>query len=192
MPTKELEDALAASKLGNAERDLIDVIARMFEIPENLVERVLYAGEVARSGDMTAVDAAFEGESLDPKLKQGIIATVHAGMARVTVRLAIHNGRWVLCPVGKLIRDPVKICDGCPISLACIAHSLSTQDICHALGPPTSARSRTRQSATDVELERYSDGCARVTPLKIVGDTVTVSCEHPKGTYQVQAKDLRI
>jgi hypothetical protein len=193
MPTKELEDALKASKLGNAERDLIDVIARVLEMPENLVERVLYAAETgrgcetARACEEAVLTNCFEGESLDPDLKRGIQEAVRAGVARTVARWHIANEQAAHCPVDKLISDPAKVCDGCPISLACVAHSLSTPQRCVELGPPT-GWGRVGRSAHG--LERHNGSCARIVVLKIVGDTVTVTCEHPKGTYQVQAKDL--
>jgi len=187
MPTKELEVALEAAKWGNAERDLIDVVARVLEAPENLVERVLYAAGAARTyatgRRLPMADDAFRGVGLSQELARGIAAAVYMGMARAAVRSCIEYKDTMRCGVDTLIADCVRICEGCPISLHCVAHSLSSPSVCFDLGLPAGIfRTYT--------LSRSDDRTTTVTPLKIDGDTVTVSCEHPKGTYQVQAKDL--
>ena len=197
MTTKELETAIKASKLGNAERDLIDVLARMFEIPENLVERLLFAAHVAGNTGHRhrcfeahrAIHAdSFHGVSLDPALRQGIKDAVCAGMGRAAARWHITTETPTKCPPDRMIADPARICDGCPISLACVARDLSSPRSWMELGPPTGVCSR--GGVSFAMLERKNGAYAKVTVLKIVGDVITVSCEHPKGTFEIQAKDL--
>lgn len=198
MPTEELEQALRAAKFGDAEKDAVDVIARMLEQPRPLVERILYA--VGRAAAWTGPDDVVRavlprnGSNLSPELCQAIDKNVEEGMARAAARWAIHTDRDVLVKVKKLLdnRDYTNICNGCVQGLRCVSENFSNPAMCYETGPPVALHERSDASLFLEHIRNYRGerGFARVRPIRIRGNTVSVTCAHPAGTFTVQAMDL--
>jgi hypothetical protein len=187
MSLDDLDQALFEAKWGDAEEDVMEVIARILELPREAVERVIYAMEVVH-GDISK-QLYNSHPTLDDKLRAGLKALVQEGLARVLVRSAILNERAMLVSPQKLIKDPSEICSGCEWSIPCISNNYSTPPKCYAAGPPVGVRP-SRVTLGAVELQTLRNGAALVTPVKITKNTVTVTCSHPRGTFKVAAKDL--
>jgi hypothetical protein len=187
MALDDLEQALFEAKWGDAEEDVIEVIARMLEQPREVVERVLFLVEEVK-GDIShrLVNAC---PTLSTDLQHALRTVVQEGVARVLVRYAINNDKPMLAPLHKLIKDPYEVCSGCSYSIDCIAKNYSTPDHCFRQGPPVGVRPMSRPGDS-THLIRLRDGAALVHPVKIRKDTVTVTCAHPRGTYKIAAKDL--
>jgi hypothetical protein len=186
MALDDLDQALFEAKWGTAEEDVMEVIARILELPREAVERVIFAMEVVHGDISKQLYNSYS--TLDDKLKQGLRSLVQEGLARVLVRDAINNDKPMLAPPQKLIKDPLEICSGCEWSFGCIANNYCTPLKCYAAGPPVGIRAASEQKP--FELRRLRGGAALVTPVKLVGNTVTVTCAHPKGTFKIEAKDL--
>ena len=196
MSLENLEQALIEAKWGGAEEDAIAVIADALELSREAVERVLYAAkaieDISRVDYTTAprfIGRMDEGEALGVELRTGIRLAMQAGLARACVRWAISNDRPMLVDPKKLITEASEICYGCEHSFDCIAKNYSTPTDCFALGPPCGIK-----QGLDgyFQLIRLRKGAALVQPTKIIKDTVTVTCTHPKGTFKVEAKDLTL
>jgi hypothetical protein len=108
----------------------------------------------------------------------------------VLVRNAINNNQSMLVSAQKLIKDPYEICSGCEWSIPCVLNNYSTPQQCYEAGPPVGIHPRRGPDDTRPVLSRLHGGAALVTPVKLVKNTVTVTCTHPKGTFKVEAKDL--
>jgi hypothetical protein len=196
MSLENLEQALFEAKWGDAEEDAIGVIARALELSYEAVARVLYAAsairDLAHSEYAAAprfIDNMAEGSSLDAGLRNAIRIVMHEGLARACVRWAINNEKPMLVQPNKLITEASEICFGCDHSIACISNNYSTPVDCFAKGPPCGIK-----SGHDgfFQIMRLKKGAALVQPIKIVKDTVTVTCTHPKGTFKVEAVDLSL
>jgi hypothetical protein len=185
MALEDLEQALFEAKWGHAEEDVMEVIAKILELPREAVERVLFAMEVVHGDVSKRLYNTYP--TLNDELKQGLRSLVQEGLARVLVRDAINNDKAMLAPPQLLIKDPTEICSGCEWSIPCISNSYSTPLKCYAAGPPVGIR---QDAKGFVELRRLRGGAALVTPVKLVGNTVTVTCTHPRGTFKIAAKDL--
>ncbi len=195
MSTEELEQAVFEAKWSGVEADATEVIARALELDRSIVERVLCAAKAARKysfGDfgknMTHMHSHDEGVALSEELRNAISFQVRRGLARVMVRWSIQNMQPLFIKADKLIKDPIDICSGCPLSFQCVSQSYSTPIDCYTKGPPI--KTRTLKDVGLVTLERFPDGRALVRPERIKKDKVTVTCMHPKGTFVVDAQDL--
>ena len=195
MSLDDLDQALHAARWGTAEAGVIDVIAKVLELPAGVVERVLFAATVVRAHDQYgyvntpngASKQWTDGPSLSAELRQAISLAVEEGLARTLVRESIAEEVSMLVAPAKLIQDVAEICTGCPYSIDCIAKDYSNPRSCYDEGPPSGVQ---RLGDGLYKLRRYTGGKAVVRPQKIDKDTVTVACEHPRGTFKVAAKDL--
>ena len=187
MSLDDLEQALFEARWGNAEEDVVEVVARLLELPRAAVERVIFAMEVVH-GDI-GKHLYNTNSSLDEELRKALRTLVQEGLARVIVRNAINDEHAMLVAPQLLIKDPAEICSGCAWSIPCITHNYSTPQKCYEQGPPVGLRPLNTTHGA-VELRRLRGGAALVTPLKLKGNTVTVTCVHPRGTFNVSAKDL--
>lgn len=188
MALDDLDQALFEAKWGNAEEDVTEVIANMLELSREAVERVLFLAK-AVNGDISGRLLNVR-PTLSPELEQALRIIVQEGMARVLVRDTILNEKPMLVPLQKLIKDPYQVCSGCAYSIDCIAKGYSTPTACYTQGPPVGVRQRRGPDDTLPQLMRLRHGSALVTPIKIVKNTVTVTCTHPRGTFKVEAQDL--
>ena len=182
MPIEELEQALQKAKWGNAEEDVIEVIARLFEIPRELVVRVEYAFHAAQNMRLGSV---YLGEDEIPsEVQEAIKLKVRRGFLRTHVRECIRDEKAMYIKVKNLIKKPADVCKGCPFSLTCVTESVSTPKECFQKGVPVRLREHPWR------VDRYSSGGALVRPVRIKGDLVTVECGHPYGTFDVDVGDL--
>lgn len=185
MPTEELEQALLEAKWGSAEADTIDVVARLLELPREAVVRVQYAFQAAATMRLTAV---MSGEDEIPEEVQNAMkAKLRRGLLRTRVRYALLNEEHMYAHPRALIKDASGICNGCPFSIECVTKSYSTPDRCFKGGPPSRIDERDGREPTPM---RFSKGGALVTPLRIRGDTVTVTSDHPRGTFDIDVGEL--
>lgn len=191
MSLAELEQAVFATKWGNAEEDAIEVIARAMELPVGVVERVLFAAGAVRErrkrgqqkfGQLS--ESMFEGPTLPLELREAIGHAVESGMKRAAVRHVIQNDYKLYVRPSKLVGDrPRDICNGCPHSIECLMIEASTPEKCVKRGVLDHIR---REGDRVADMRR---SCI-VTPQKIVGDKVTVTCDHPTGTWTLDVEDF--
>lgn len=188
MSLDDVEQALFESKWEDAERDAIEVIARMLELPENVVERVMHAAEFIRKrrGFYQVKRSLDEGSSLDGQLKKAIEHAAERGIRRAWVRWAILNNAPLSVHPSRLTDDVRRICDGCPVSLECAVSNFSTPKDCHKKGPPLAVQ----RFPDGWRIERNDGGTARCTPLRLKNNMVQVSCEHPRGTWTIDVLDF--
>jgi hypothetical protein len=195
MSLDDLDQALFEAKWGAAEEDVVEVVMRMFGLSRAVVERVVYAVMVMN----TRFDAdtlniplpdAKDFRTIDRDLKLAIELAVKQGAGRTRVRWHINNDRPMLVRPAALIKDPAEICRGCEISIGCIANRYSTPGQCYAAGPPVGLRPGFLGEAAPYVLNRLKGGRALVTVTKLRGNDATVTSNHPRGTYIVQAEDL--
>ena len=190
MSLDDLDQALFEAKWGDAEEDVTEVIANMLELPRAAVERVLFLARIVEDDISTRLINAQPTLSID--LQKALRTNVQEGLARVLVRNAILNEKPMLAPLNKLIKDPYQVCSGCAYSIDCIAKNYSTPTDCYRLGPPVGVRPRRGPDDSQSLLMRLKDGAALVEPIKLVKDTVTVTCAHPRGTFKIAAQDLSL
>lgn len=188
MSLDELEQALFAAKWGDAEEDGIEVVARVLQLPVAAVERVLFAARVAKECQRGKFSQLTEhmgdGPSLDYDLKRAISDAVETGLKRARVRYALQNDGKLYVKPSKLVGDRVRdICDGCPLSIECATFSVSTPETCVSRGVLE------RIEYNDGRLANLRRSCC-VTPTKIVGNKVTVTCDHPRGTWTLDVEDI--
>jgi hypothetical protein len=190
MSLDDLDQALFEAKWGDAEEDVTEVIANMLELPRAAVERVLFLARTVEDDISTRLINAQPTLSID--LQKALRTNMQEGLARVLVRNAILNEKPMLAPVHKLIQDPYQVCSGCAYSIDCVAKNYSTPAECFRLGPPAGVRSSRGPGDPLPRLMRLRDGAALVEPIKIVKNTVTVTCAHPRGTFKIAAQDLSL
>jgi hypothetical protein len=168
MSLDNLEQALFTAKWGDAEEDAIAVIAKALELPNGIVERVLFAADVAKARRNTRkftqlTENMFEGPTLPLELRKAIGHAVEAGMKRAAVRHVIQNDYRLYVRPAKLVRDNVRnICDGCPISIECMLTDASKPEVCVKKGVLHSIRRRgeenRQQPARRLRGDAYQDG----------------------------------
>jgi hypothetical protein len=185
MPIEELEQALQKAKWGNAEEDVIEVIARILELPREAVVRVQYAFHAAQNMRLGSV---YLGEDEIPvEVQDAIKKQVKRGFLRTHVRECIRDEKAMYADVKSLVKKPVDVCKGCQFSLACVTNSYSTPKECFKKGVPVRIEGG---ETTPVRVLRFSNGGALVRPTRIRGDLVTVECGHPYGTFDVDVGEL--
>lgn len=188
MSLDELEQALFTAKWGDAEENAIDVVARALELPVGVVERVLFAARCAKDASKYKYSQLTvnmdTGPSLEYELRRAIDAAVKTGLKRAAVRYAIQNdGRLQVRPSKLVGNRPRDICGGCPHSIECAMIDASTPEKCVKRG----VLDRIEREGDRVrDLRRY---CI-VIPIKMVGDKVTATCEHPPGTWTLDVEDF--
>lgn len=187
MSLDDLEQALFETKLGDGEQDATDVIARLLELPRAAVDRVLFTAATIRAHRKFRhlIEGAEDGSDLSHELRKAIAAQVVPGLLRAYLRIAILNSDEANVSASTLVgTDLGRICAGCPFSMECVLENLSTPRVCVERGVPY-ARGLTSEGRT--RLDRTS---CRVTPQRIRGDTVDVTCEHPKGEWTLHITDF--
>lgn len=192
MSLEDLEQALFAAKWGNAEENGIEVVARVLELPVIVVERVLFAARCAKDSTVRKhrfsqlVASMDEGPTLSYELRRAIDDAVQTGLKRAAVRHAIQNDAKIYVRPSKLVGDrPRDVCNGCPHSIECVLVGASTPEKCVKKGVLDRIE---REGDRIKELRRY---CV-TTPAKLLGNKVTVSCEHPAGTWTLDIEDVEL
>jgi hypothetical protein len=163
-PTDALNQALSEQRVDGAEKDAFEVIAKLLDLPVEMVYRVIFAHE---NTPRQAVDRDVPWGELIPSsdVRAAIKKQMRVGANRVIIRRAIENGEHIPVPVKLLIGpdEKVKICSGCPMQFECIAGSLHTPDECY---------DNLRSSVS-------------VVPLRINKGQVDVKANQPLGKYSV-------
>ena len=186
MPTEELEQALLEAKWGSAETDIADAVAKLLELPRAVVVRVAFALDAAHEMRLLP-EYNPEGE-LDQELCNAIKAKLRRGLTRARVRQSIMDAAPMYAHPRALIKKARDICNGCRFSLECVTRSYSTPDKCYKSGPPAVIRENEHGIAPSVM--RFSRGGSMVSPIRIRGDLVTVTCAHPHGTFDIDVGEL--
>lgn len=192
MTLEGLDQAVFESKWQDAEENAIDIIAVALDLPPAAVERVLFAAAALRKPDRYSQLSASmdEGPTLSDELRTAIKDAVTRGRRRAAVRWAIQNDALVSVKPRALIGgDASRICDGCQLSMQCVLEDLSTPKQCAKRGPPDRVH---RYDNGKFQLMRYGLGQAMAKPERIRGDKVVVTCEHPRGTFEVNIEDILI
>lgn len=177
MPTERLKQALRETNVAGVEKDLAEVLARMFDLPIQAVARLIYAIDAIKHPVMWRLGAAQQNALIpDPELRDAIRTEVNAGALRVYLRKLQLEGKQVLVPTRALVPvdEPGRICEGCPHSMSCIAESLSSPEQCvDILSGPAKGWVDKKQPVTLI----------RVTP----SGRVTVRARQPLGDHDVPA-----
>lgn len=190
MAIDEIDQAALAARWGDAEADLVDVICRALDEPRPTVIRVLHAAEVLRDRarhSHLAEDMA-EGivDELGFELRTALRAAMERGLRRIVVRRAIAEGGVVRVLLGAILKgSPIRMCAGCPVSLRCVARSLSTPARCASRGLPMG----TDDSDPGAVIHDLEPGVP-VCPVRLRGDALRVECAHPRGTWDVDIMDV--
>lgn len=187
MSAEDVDEAVRAAKFSSAEDDEAEIVARMLEIPRDLVVRVWAARELIEDTWLATIPAV--ADSLGSELKTAYSATLRRGLTRMRVRHAIRDGEPMSVPLKKLVKTPAHICNGCPYSIRCVTENFSTPEECLEKGliSRISDRDATRPGWS---ILRSSYERAVVVPTQIRGDKITVECEHPRGKYVVDVGDI--
>lgn len=190
MTLEGLDQAVFESKWQGAEETAVDIIATALELPPAAVERVLYAAKLLRAAKSHGQinDSMDDGPSIPLDLREAIKLAVEHGRRRAVVRWTIQNDAMLAVKPRALIgAEDSRICDGCQLSMRCVLESLSTPKSCAKKGPPVRLQ---EYGDNTKQLMRYDRGQAMTKPLRIRGDKVVVTCEHPRGTFEVDIKDV--
>lgn len=135
MPTEALKQALREVNVAGVERSLAEVIARMFDIPEPLAARVIFALESVKHpvtwhlGAERAADLIPDGE-----VRRAIREQINEAAVRVHLRGLLLAGESVRVRTKTLVPadKPSRLCEGCPISMPCAAGMISSPEDCLA------------------------------------------------------------
>lgn len=168
MPTDGLEQALEESAVEGAEKDLAEVLARLFKADLALVARLLFAIKNARAEELGV--PRCEDVELPNELGEAIKHAVEDGLRRARVRRSILRHEALTVQVSTLTLQPRDICKGCPESMRCVLESISTPAKCYS----------SRKSEMPVQ------------PIRLRGNRVTVRAEQPTGTYEVTVRDFNL
>jgi hypothetical protein len=175
MPTERLKQALRETNVAGVERDFVEVLARMFDLPAAAVARVVYAIESVKHPVTWHLGQDRAAELIpDPVLRDAIRKGANAGAARVHLRRLQIEGRQVWVPTKELVSqdEPGQICEGCKHSLTCAVESRSTPESC----------------LNDLKLgvRSHVNGKQKVTLLRVTPDgMVRVRAGQPMGEHDV-------
>lgn len=198
MSTPELEQAIAAARWRGAEANFTEAIAKMLETPPEVVARVVFAWETMKHQRL-AYPIGDQLEELRGELEHGrdlpgetCNAIEHAAaraLRRMAIRWRMMRGLALEVPFKKLVpaEKPDRICEGCPHQLECVRDFLSTPDKC--LG---GARVLPRDQPDATKTRFFQHQNASVKAIKLVDNVVTVTADHPRGTFRVSVMDVLV
>jgi len=150
--------------MDGAEKNAPDAVAKALGLPVEVIYRVIFAYECLRDVSGSFDSSEYKEDHIkDSKVRSAIRESMALAARRIMLRNAIEKKHELLIPVEALIQDPLKICNGCPIRLECIAESLFTPDVCYT------------KRITSVA----------VFPLRIQKGKVDVEANQPSGRYTV-------
>lgn len=185
MPTEELEQALLAAKWGSAEEDATDVIAKLLGLDREAVTRVWFS--IVEMAKMRLGAGPPGDNEIPDDVQTAMKAQLRRGLLRTLVRKAILNESYMYAHPRALITKVGDICRGCEFSIHCVVKGYSTPDKCFKGGPPVSIK---EEEGRLPHLMHYSRGGAMVSPTRIRGDRVSVTCLHPRGVYDLDVGEL--
>lgn len=185
MAIDEIDQAALASRWGDAEADLVDAICGVLDEPRPTVIRVLHAAAVLRDRRYLDLDHDVKN-ALEPELRTALQGAVERGLRRVLVRRAIAGGDTVRVSLKAIVGESlVRMCAGCPVSMRCMARSISTPDKCIRRGIPIRVN-----SVNEREIMYDLEPGALARPVRLRGDALRVECAHPRGTWDVDIMDV--
>jgi hypothetical protein len=190
----DVEQALLAAKWGDAEADEYEVISRMLEIPREAVVRVeflLHAVTEARILPRTIEHVWDHGQEIEEDVRTAMRVLLRQGLLRTRVRECIRDDGHMWTHAHALLRPDQmpRICAGCPMSIECVMHHLSTPELCYKRGVPE-RRYESKQDGAALSVIRRHDGGSKVFPKRLKNNKVTVLCSHPQGEYIVPIEAL--
>jgi hypothetical protein len=178
---EELNEALDQQRTGFVEEDIVEALAKTFEVDEGIVRRLFFAfGCVVNMTDMSLVPSPSPcrvptipdwAHRLGGPLIDAISMNVGAAVARLQMAEAIRRAVTIDIDIRLLLdpKDVKRICDGCPERIECMADNLHTPEECYG-----SLRRR-----------------MTVFPLRMTRDAATVEAQQPRGTYTVRFDKIR-
>lgn len=186
MPNDDIDQAALAARWGGAETDLVDAICSVLDEPRSTVTRVLHAASVLRDRERyshLAEDMSREIEKeLGDELSAALRDAMERGLRRVIVRRAIAGDGFVRVRLDAILkRVPARLCAGCPVSIRCTAHRISSPDRCARRGLP---------AGIDGSIIHDREPGAPGRPVRLRGDALRVECAHPRGTWDVDIMDV--
>lgn len=168
--TEALKKALTAQRVGGAEADGLEVIAKALGVPIDVVRRVVTAiGELRKSGVHPSAEEMTHG--IPPEVQQAIGQAMYLGATRLILANAIRNAKPMSMPVSALlpIAEANRLCHGCPESIECLAQRLREPEDCY-IG---------RKSFVEVF------------PVVMNKTEVTVEASQPLGRFTVKITNVR-
>lgn len=210
MSLDELNRRLEKAWVSRLEEDHADVIARALDLPREAIQRVSLAVRVLElvlehggpSGDLKEEvvlkwvrnrprirpdHSLYGSETIPAAVEAAIVALLLDGLGRHKVRQAVEAGAHVnVRPQALPGVDASRICDGCPGSIACLADNYAKPEDCLEGARPLKA-------PVSRGIPKVSGSWVRATPVSVSRDgrKVTVTCEHPRGTYIVDASEIK-
>ncbi len=182
MPTEELKKALEERKMNNAEKDVLDILSRAFDVPRELLYRIIYGYERLHVHlDGTEYGMGFPklewSEGLSGDLREAINLAMANGAKRLLVRYAIENAKALSVATKDLVPadKPEQLCHGCPERIECISESLSTPSECLTGRHATTIVYPIQIHRAEVEIETQQPAGRHRVPLRLIharqGDT---------------------
>jgi len=174
MPTEELRQALRVANVAGVETNFAEVLARMFDLPPPVMARIVYAIQHVKHPVTWHADSP-EWVALIPdrEVRDAIRSQANTGALRVYLRKMQLQGRQVrVLTKAMTSRDSGDICNGCPLSMSCVADSLSTPTACW-------------------DGEGPAEKWQRVTLVRVSPDnTVIVRADQPTGQHVLSVHDV--
>lgn len=182
MSIKDLEQALLDAKYQGHPKTFVEAIAKMVDIPEAAVERVIFAWQTLRNRSYDQeCSKAEEGEGLGDVLCTAIEDKMEGIALAISIYEAMQCNKKIHVKVRSMVSPDAinNICNGCPTSWECLRNQWSSPQACYEGAKDNSFY------INMINMHRRP-----VTPLKVIGSKVTVQAEHPKGTYVVDLDDV--
>jgi hypothetical protein len=202
MSTPELEQAIMAARWRGAEANFTEAIAKMLEMPPEVVARVVFAWEAMKRQpladpieDQSEVPIkALRGElehggDLPRKTRYAIEHAAAWALRRMVIRWRMERDLALQVPFKKLVpaERPDRICEGCLHQFECVRDSLSTPNKCL-----DGARVLRRDPPGAKKLRFFQHQNASVKAVKLDDNVVTVTTDHPRGTFRVSVMDVLV
>lgn len=198
MSTPELEQAIAASRWHGAEANFTEAISKMLDVPPAVVARVVFAWETMKKQPLTRPivgqmdilrDKLQDGAGLPPETHQAIEHAAVYAFRRMAIRWRMERGFFLEVPFKALVpaNKPDRVCDGCPLLFECVRDALSTPEKC-LTGETVYAKDQPDPKRTRF----FAHQNASVKPVRLVGNVVTVTADHPLGVHTVNVMDVLV
>lgn len=196
MSTPELEQAIAAARWRGAEENFTEAIGKMLDTPPEVVARVVFAWETMKQQRLAhAVEGQLEslrgelehGGSLPNETCQAIEHTAARAFRRMAIRWRMERDLPLEVSFKKLVPAdrPDRVCDGCPHQFECVRDFLSTPQRCLS-----GERVTPRDQPNPKKLRWFQHQNALVKATKVEDNIVTVTADHPRGTFRVSVLDV--
>lgn len=180
--TDKIEQAVTDAKWGGAKNSLVAIVAEMCGLPEEAVATVATVIDGVRAGGHAPWAPIGElPEQAVKTLTQVARLEVH----KAVIRRTAEQGETFEVPFNKLYaRKPhgKELCRGCPFSIPCAAENLSTPAKCWRAG---FINNYWCYSTGTGQASRRRNRTVIARPVRIIGDAVEITVEHPPGTHTI-------